>query len=207
MKTKNLFETIPDGVENFARSYHKLMMSVLSEADFSDLERFVEVINKCHDEDKLLYSFGNGGSAAIANHLLCDHSKGISSCTALRPRIVSLASSPEIITALLNDVGADHIFLGQLENLLRPGDVCFAVSSSGNSPNIVKAVEYAKLSGCTVLALTGFDGGKLRSLADYSLHVPIKNYGIVEDAHQSIMHILAQYIRATSMENIGETIF
>lgn len=178
----------------FASNYTKLLYSTFEKVDMSQLQDFIKTIENAIISDKLIYAFGNGGSAAISNHLLCDFSKGISTHTCLSPRIVSLSSSPEIITALLNDIGSESIFEGQLKNIIRPGDICIAISSSGNSENIIKAVKYAKSVGSKILGLTGFDGGRLIELSDICIHVKCNNYGIVEDIHQSIMHLISQYI-------------
>ncbi len=138
---------------------------------------------------------GNGGSAAISNHLLCDYLKGIRTGTMIGARVTSLSSSPELITAIANDISFDDIFAYQVAALGRTGDVLFATSSSGQSTNIVRAIKVAQEHGLKVIAMTGFRGGAASQTADVSLHVTSGNYGIVEDVHQSLMHILAQYLR------------
>jgi D-sedoheptulose 7-phosphate isomerase len=197
---EHLFEKLSKGPEAFARDYFAYLKQLMDETDLTSLIDFARVISEAHEQGNILYSFGNGGSAAISNHLLCDFSKGISLHTNIKPRVVSLSSSPEIITALVNDVGPTEMFTGQLRNILRYGDICLAVSSSGNSENIISAVEFAQAKGCIVLGLCGFDGGRLKDLADFVVHVPADNYGIVEDLHHSIMHILAQFIRASALD-------
>ncbi len=134
-------------------------------------------------------------SAAIANHLSCDCLKGIRSATALRPRVVSLSATVELITAIANDFSYDEVFSFQLSSLAVPGDLLIAISSSGNSPNIIAALNWAKDNGLRTLAMTGFDGGAAAGIADVSLHVRADNYGVIEDVHQSLMHLLAQYVR------------
>jgi len=149
--------------------------------------------------DAHVYACGNGGSAAISNHLVCDHAKGIAADTGLRPRVHSLSATIEMLTALANDVEYAECFAGQLRLFGRPGDVLIAISSSGDSENIVRAVEWARSNGMGTIALTGFAGGRAARLADVSLHVAADNYGVVEDTHQSLMHVLAQYLRLARM--------
>jgi D-sedoheptulose 7-phosphate isomerase/D-glycero-D-manno-heptose 1,7-bisphosphate phosphatase len=156
-----------------------------------------------------VFSCGNGGSAAIANHLQCDHVKTVRTATDLAPRVVSLSTNVELLTAIANDLAYEHVFAYQLQSLSGPGDVLIAVSSSGRSPNIVHALTWARHHGLRTIALTGFDGGGARAVADVAIHVDATNYGIIEDAHQAIMHALAQYIRQSRMtaETITSSVF
>jgi phosphoheptose isomerase len=151
------------------------------------------------ERDGTIYSCGNGGSAAISNHLVCDHAKGVSCDTGLRPRVHSLAATVELLTAIANDVSYADVFVHQLKLFGRPGDVLVTISSSGDSENVVRAVQWAKDNGLATIALTGFSGGRTAKLADVALHVASDNYGVVEDVHQSIMHALAQHIRMLRM--------
>jgi phosphoheptose isomerase len=146
-----------------------------------------------------VFCCGNGGSAAIANHLLCDHVKGIRTGTDLSPRVVSLSASVELLTAISNDIAFADVFAYQLQAQASQGDVLIAISSSGQSPNIVRALTWARRLGMATIALTGFTGGDAREAADVSVHVDVANYGIVEDLHHAIMHALAQYIRQSRM--------
>lgn len=149
---------------------------------------------------RTVFVCGNGGSAAISNHLHCDHVKGVQTDTDLRPRIVSLVSVMETMTAIANDISYDDVFLYQLRTHANTGDTLIVVSSSGNSENVVRAAQWAKDNNVNVIALTSFEGDRARGLADVSLHVIADNYGIAEDVHQSIMHILAQFIRLQHMD-------
>ena len=142
---------------------------------------------------------GNGGSAAIANHLLCDVAKGVQTDTAVLPRVMSLSANLEIVTAIANDVAFEDCFAYQLRTAARPGDVLVTISASGDSENIVRALDWAGANGVESIALTGFDGGRAAPLATVSLHVDGDNYGVIEDTHQSIMHMLAQYLRQANM--------
>jgi phosphoheptose isomerase len=156
-----------------------------------------------------VFCCGNGGSAAISNHLHCDHLKGVRTGTDLTPRVVSLSSNVELLTAIANDLAYEDVFTYQLESHAVPGDVLIAVSSSGRSANIVRAVSWARDHGLRTIALTGFDGGEARTVAEITVHVDSTNYGVVEDMHQAIMHALAQYIRQSRMtaDTIMTTVF
>jgi phosphoheptose isomerase len=146
-----------------------------------------------------VFSCGNGGSAAVANHMQCDHVKNVRTATDLVPRVMSLSTNAELLTAVANDLGYENVFVYQLQSQSRPGDVLIAISSSGRSANIVRALTWAREQGLRTIALTGFDGGAARTMADAAIHVDCTNYGIIEDWHQAIMHALAQYIRQSRM--------
>jgi phosphoheptose isomerase len=146
-----------------------------------------------------MFSCGNGGSAAIANHAQCDHVKGIRTTTDLTPQVLSLSTNVELLTAIANDMGYENVFVYQLQSQSGPGDVLMAVSSSGRSANIVQALTWARDHGLRTIAITGLDGGAARTVAEVSVHVECTNYGVIEDLHQAIMHALAQYIRQSRL--------
>jgi phosphoheptose isomerase len=173
------------------------------------LERAAAILVEAYLRGARTFSCGNGGSASIANHMQCDHVKGIRTATDLSPRVFSLSTNVEVLTAIANDTGYENIFVYQLQSQSGPGDVLLAVSSSGRSPNIVRALTWARDQGLRTIAVTGFDGGPARAVAEVSVHVDCTNYGIVEDLHQAIMHALAQYIRQSRMsaDAISTTVF
>jgi len=144
-----------------------------------------------------IFVCGNGGSASIAEHFSCDHSKGVRmDAPFLRPNVVSLASNMATITAIGNDLGYDKIFSKQLEfSNASTEDILVIVSSSGNSPNIIRAIEQANDLQMVSIALVGFDGGKAGQMATVTVHINSENYGVVEDCHQIIMHSWAQTLR------------
>jgi phosphoheptose isomerase len=156
-----------------------------------------------------MFSCGNGGSASIANHIQCDHVKGVRTATDLTPQVLSLSTNVELLTAIANDMGYENVFVYQLQSQSCPGDVLMAVSSSGRSPNIVHALTWARDHGLHTIAVTGFDGGAAKAVAEVSVHVECTNYGIIEDLHQTIMHALAQYVRQSRMsaDAISTTVF
>jgi phosphoheptose isomerase len=149
----------------------------------------------------MVYSCGNGGSCAISNHLLCDFAKGIQTDTEFRPHVASLSANTELITAIANDMTYEEVFAYQLNTLAGPGDVLITISSSGDSPNIVRAIEVAKSRKMQTIAFTGFSGGRSARMADVNVHVPSDNYGVIEDLHQSVMHVLAQALRMEGMSD------
>jgi D-sedoheptulose 7-phosphate isomerase/D-glycero-D-manno-heptose 1,7-bisphosphate phosphatase len=146
-----------------------------------------------------VFSCGNGGSASIANHLQCDHVKGIRAKTLLMPQVVSLSANVELLTAIANDMTYEDIFTCQLQSQAKHGDVLIAISSSGRSPNIIRALTWARDHGLKRIALAGFDGGQAKEVADVTIHVDGANYGVVEDLHQAVMHALAHYICQSQM--------
>ena len=189
------FET----AEHFVDAYAERVSAALASIDRARVAAAAKLLAEAYSSESILYSCGNGGSAAISNHLHCDHLKGVQTDTAFRPRIVSLVSVMETITAIANDISYDEVFVYQLRTMARPGDVLITISSSGDSENIVRAIQWAKDNGVATIALTGFNGGRASAIADIHIHVDSDNYGVVEDVHQSVMHMLAQYIRMSDM--------
>ncbi len=167
--------------------------------DVHEVERAAAVLIQAYDSGAAVFACGNGGSASIANHLQCDHLKGVRTGTELWPRVVSLSSGIELVSAIANDIGYDDVFLYQLMSQARSGDVLVVISASGQSPNIVRALTWAREHDVRTIAMTGFTGGEASKLAEISIHVDSTNYGVVEDNHQAIMHALAQYIRQSRM--------
>lgn len=192
--------------EGYFAAYRDNIFKGWSTVDAPSVARAAELLRDCIARDGVVYACGNGGSAAIANHLLCDYLKGIGTGTAAKPRVVSLSSHVELLTAIGNDLGYDDVFLHQLRGMARAGDLLLTISSSGDSENVVRAAAWAKQNGLVVVSLVGFSGGRCKEIADVAVHVAADNYGIVEDIHQSIMHILTQYLRQSMMEptRIGE---
>jgi phosphoheptose isomerase len=183
----------------FGTEYSDELYAALRTVDPTRFHAAAALINDAHDRDATVFACGNGGSASIANHLQCDHVKCVGQGTDLRTRVFSLSTNVELFSAIANDNGYEHVFEHQLSSVARPGDLLIAVSSSGRSPNIVRALEWASAHGVRTIALTGFTGGRSRELANVSIHVESANYGIVEDAHQASMHLLAQYVRQSRM--------
>jgi D-sedoheptulose 7-phosphate isomerase len=196
--------TFPDRMyadaRTFAEAYFAKVAAAAASVDAARLEEAAGLLTRVHRGGGVVFSCGNGGSAAIANHLVCDHCKSVQTDTDLIPRISSLSSTMEVVTAIANDLSYEDVFVYQLRSLARPGDALVTISSSGDSENVVRAAAWAKDHDIPVIAMTGFSGGRSSGLADVGLHVAADNYGVIEDVHQSLMHILAQYIRQAHMD-------
>lgn len=179
---------------DFVLSYADRLHAALRGVDQAALGAALALVEEAAVGGRHVFSIGNGGSAAIAEHLCCDWTKGTHHHDHPVIDARSLSSNVALYTAVANDFGFEKVFESQIAMLGRPGDLLIAVSSSGNSPNIIAGVKAARAQGMKTIGMSGFSGGRLRDVADVSLHVDINNYGIVEDAHQAIAHILAQYI-------------
>jgi len=175
--------------------YRNGVSTALDSVDMQVLTDAFNVIVECIKKNNTVFVCGNGGSAAIAEHFTCDHSKGVQSNTSLCPKFISLNSNVSLLTAYANDYGYEHVFSSQLKHLGKQGDCLICISSSGNSPNIINALDAGNALGLNTISFTGFYGGKARSISKLNVHVNSLNYGIVEDCHQILMHNLAQYIR------------
>ena len=160
-----------------------------------DLKPMNEAVDLIRGTMGRIYVAGNGGSAAIADHLCCDFTKGTHKEDSPPIKTFSLMSNVAMLTAISNDFDYAQSISKQIEYYCTPTDLLILISSSGNSPNVVQACQAAQAKWMKVIGLTGFHGGKLKEMADVSIHVPSSNYGIVEDTHQSIMHILAQILK------------
>ncbi|GAA0542259.1 phosphoheptose isomerase [Rhizomicrobium palustre] len=189
-----------DHAGTYAGDYFGELSRAAAQINGQAVERAAAIVLAAVQADRTVYACGNGGSAAICNHLLCDFAKGMQSDTTLKPKVVSLSSPVELITAIANDISYDEVFAFQMKTAARPADVLITVSSSGNSENIVRAVQWARNNGVRTIAFTGFEGGRSAELAEVNVHVPSGNYGIVEDLHQAAMHIMAQYMRMQNMD-------
>jgi D-sedoheptulose 7-phosphate isomerase/D-glycero-D-manno-heptose 1,7-bisphosphate phosphatase len=188
-----------DSAAVYFSAYAEETARAASSVETTAVARAAEILLDAYTREATVFSCGNGGSASIANHLQCDHTKNVGNSTDLLPRVMSLSVNVEVLTAIANDHAYDHVFTHQLRSQSRPGDVLVAVSSSGRSANIVTALRWARDHGLRTISLTGFDGGEARTIADVSIHVNGTNYGVIEDLHQAIMHALAQYIRQSRM--------
>jgi D-sedoheptulose 7-phosphate isomerase len=191
----NLDQFFTRDAAEFARRYMHYLGSVLNSIDPESIARFIETLLAARKSGATVFFVGNGGSAATASHFANDIAIGTNSYR--QPfRAVSLTDNQAIITALANDFGYEDVFVRQLKVLGRKGDVVVAISASGNSPNLIRAFEYAKTAGIRTVALTAFDGGKMKQMADEVVHVPTapKEYGPAEDAHMVLDHLVSAYL-------------
>jgi len=175
---------------DFPQTYRERLLATLATIDAEKVTRAIAWLHQAREENRAIFVAGNGGSHATASHFVCDMVKGASFGKDSRFRIVALNESIPTLTAYSNDVAYEHAIAEQLKNFARPGDVYMAISGSGNSPNVVRAMEYAKSIGCRTLALTGRDGGKLGALAELNINVPEPHMGRIEDAHHVICHMI-----------------
>ena len=182
--------------KDFVDDYYRSFVNVLQTFDRAPMQAILETLEAVQASGGCVWIAGNGGSAAIADHAVCDATKGTHVPGEPPLRTFSLVSNTAMLTALSNDVSYKDALRQQLEYYLRPGDAVLLVSSSGNSPNVVEACRYAKSEGVSTIAFVGFEGGELRRMADHVVWIPIENYGIAEDTHQSLIHVITQYLRA-----------
>ena len=182
-------------VRGFAHAYFNKLKCTIDEIAIERVERIVKMIFEAYKDNKYVFIMGNGGSAATASHFACDLGKGTICEGKPRFRVVSLNDNMPLITALSNDFGYDRVFIEQLMNLINPGDLVISITGSGNSPNILKAVEYAKRQGAKTIGLIGFGGGKLKKMVDEHITISNTNYGQVEDIHLILAHAISQYFK------------
>ncbi len=187
-----------DSLGSYLKNYSDALHRALSEVDPKRLENILKLMQACKNKGNHCYSGGNGGSAAIADHLCCDWMKGTYVPGQPTFHVQSLTSSPALNTALANDFSFEQALARHIQMVGKKGDVVILISSSGNSPNILAAAQAAKKIGMIVVGLVGFSGGNLPQHCDEYVHINVNNYGVVEDAHQAIMHILAQFMDVTN---------
>jgi len=174
--------------------YLNKLSEVIRNIDHRQIDSAMNALVEAYENEGRVFVFGNGGSAATASHFVCDFNKGVSIHLKKKFNLICLNDNVPTVMAIANDCGYDNIFLLQLEDRLKKNDIIIAISGSGNSKNVVKAVEYAKKSGNTVIALTGYDGGALMKLADHPIHVNINDMQKVEDVHMVLDHLMSQII-------------
>ena len=196
--------SIASGSGVAAKEYLTSLQEVLAHLDFSIIDRMTDAVWENYEQGRTLYIFGNGGSAALASHFACDIGKGTVAAGRKRLRTVALTDNVPLITALANDLAYKDIFSEQLAGLAEKSDTVLAISGSGNSPNVVQGLEEARKLGLRTLALTGFAGGRVKSLADLCLIVPSDNMQHIEDAHLCATHAIFRAIRHRMTQTNGE---
>lgn len=178
---------------DFGQEYKSKLFRSLDTVDLNAVGEAIEILGDVRRNNRHIFVCGNGGSASTASHFACDIVKGASFNRESRFRIMALTDSLPTITAYSNDVSYECVFAEQLKNFAQPGDVLIAISGSGNSPNVLRAIEYANSIGCKTIALTGRDGGKLGPLAQLEIRVREQHMGRIEDGHMIICHMLCYY--------------
>ncbi len=179
---------------DFAKEYSAYLATILGKLDYNEIGKMIETVLDARERGAHVFFIGNGGSAATASHFANDISIG-TRVTDKPFKAMALTDNVAIMTAVGNDDGYEYIFTKQLQNFANPGDVLVAISASGNSPNIIHTVQYARQKGLKIVGLTGFDGGKLRELSDIKIHVQTAKgeYGPVEDVHMFVDHLIGSY--------------
>ena len=181
--------------KKYMEDYIETEMQVTKALNLDEINEAANAIVECRDRGGTVFTMGNGGSASTASHFVCDFSKGLSEEVGGRKFIFQcLSDNIATMMAVANDFSYDEIFKYQLERRLTPDDLIVAISGSGNSKNVIMAVEYAKEVGTKVVGVTGYKGGKLRELADYHMHVDIEDMQIAEDVHMMFDHMLMRVI-------------
>ena len=193
-RVDQLWRERPDAI-GFAQGYLAYLTEVLARIDVTAIAVFTEQLLAARDRGARIFFIGNGGSAATASHFAND--LAVTTRSWKRPfRAMSLTDNAAVVTAIGNDYGFEEIFVNQLQTQLVAGDVVVAISASGRSPNVVRAVEYANLQEATTIALTGFDGGELRDRVSVHVHVPTNDgeYGPTEDVHIILDHLVSAFL-------------
>lgn len=172
------------------QEYLALEAQTLSQLDVAQLDAALNLLNETRGKKGRIYICGNGGSAATASHFQNDFNKGVSEYIQMPFRFHCLNDNVATIMAIANDIGYEEVFRFQLRGVMETEDILVAISGSGNSKNVLNAVEYAKGQGCKIIGLTGFGGGKLRELCDVSLHAPVMSMQVTEDIHMIFDHLM-----------------
>jgi D-sedoheptulose 7-phosphate isomerase len=198
--------TVPEsaGVLPFVDSYRSELIETISSIPLEKVGIAIAWLREAREKGQRVFTCGNGGSASTASHFVCDIVKGASFGRAQRFRITALTDNVATLTAYSNDLSYDCVFVEQLRNLAEPGDLVFGISGSGNSPNVLRAFEYANEKGCRTIAMTGRDGGKLAALAHLNIHVPVPHMGRIEDAHMTVCHMIGYYFMEAEMLDLSK---
>ena len=178
-------------------SYFENSSRTVAGLPYAQIEEVADRLERAYQDGRTVFVFGNGGSATLASHFACDLGKGtvVEDNGHKRFRVVSLTDNVALLTAWANDVSYEMVFAQQLRNLIQPGDIALAISGSGNSPNVLRALEAARQGGAISIGLTGFKGGKMRELCDLCMIIPSDNMQIIEDLHLAVAHALFTVLR------------
>lgn len=186
------------------QDYYEREKQVFDALDPESFNAALNALLRHYDREDTIYVIGNGGSSATANHMVCDFNKGVSMSLSKPFHVVSLTDNIPSVMAYGNDVGFEDVFYLPLKQWLKPTDMVIAISGSGNSHNIIKAVAYAKSIGAEILGLEGYDGGKLKGIADINIHAKVNDMQIAEDVHMTFVHVAMQLLWKTLMAREGK---
>jgi D-sedoheptulose 7-phosphate isomerase len=171
------------------KNYLNELQNTISSLNSAEIDNFLDVLMNAYNNGSTIFIFGNGGSAATASHFATDLNKGISYGLEKRFRVMALTDNFSTVSAYSNDTSYDDVFVEQMKNFIKPGDLVIGISGSGNSKNVIKAIEYANSHGNPTVGITGYDGGKLRQIANHSVNANIKDMQISEDIHMILGHL------------------
>lgn len=188
--------------KSFYRNYLDEFITTLETVDVAIVEEIMKQLESARQEGRQVFILGNGGSAASSGHWACDFGKGINVGESKRLRVFSPIENLALSTALSNDISYAEVFTEQLKNYLNPGDLIIGLSVSGNSENVVRALAYGKEQGAFNISIVGNAKGRMAELSDLALIVPSGNYGIDEDIHMFIAHVVSQYMRELSTKEV-----
>ena len=186
------------------RDYFATVQDILNTIPFESVDAVVEILMKANHNRNTIFICGNGGSAATATHFGCDLAKRPIVDGQPRFRVVALTDNNALMTALSNDISYDQVFAEQLIPLVQAGDVLIGISGSGNSPNVLHAVDVAKAAGATTVGFCGYDGGKLKQAVDVAVHVDYANMAMVEDVHLMLEHAICEKLLALNLTATNE---
>jgi D-sedoheptulose 7-phosphate isomerase len=186
------------------QEYFSAYEEMVAQLPYHQIDRAIGEIMSAYERGANIFTIGNGGSAALASHFACDLAKGtvVSENGEKRFRVIALTDNIPLMTAWANDHGYEQVFAQQLQNLVVAGDLAFAISGSGNSPNVLRGLEMARSLGARTIGLTGFEGGKMKSLCDVCVVLPSNNMQIIEDFHLSVTHAISSVIRRTMLDGL-----
>lgn len=189
---------------NGIHDYYEREKQVFDALDPNEFNAALNALLRHYDNEDTIYVIGNGGSSATANHMVCDFNKGVSLSLSKPFHVVSLTDNIPSVMAYGNDVGFEDVFYLPLKQWLKPSDMVIAISGSGNSHNVIKAVTYAKKIGVEILGLEGYDGGKLKAIADINIHAKVNDMQIAEDVHMTFVHVAMQLLWKALMAREGK---
>jgi D-sedoheptulose 7-phosphate isomerase len=187
-----------------ALEYIRGLQATLETLPMDRIEQVISVLHQARLESRQVFIMGNGGSAATASHFVCDLAKNTREPGKPHFKVIGLTDNNSLLSALANDEGYENVFVQQLENFLNPGDIVIAISASGNSPNVLKAVEYANQVNAVTIGFTGYDGGKLGLMVNLNLHIKSGCIEYVEDIHLVLEHMIIKSLKAIQQPAIGE---
>ena len=188
-------EFFSEDIKQYSKSYLEYLKEIFDKVDLLEIKLFIEILLEARESGVTIFFMGNGGSAATASHFANDLAFGTNDYE--KPfKVMSITDNVPVLTALGNDYGYDEIFVRQLRVHGSKGDIIVGISASGNSQNLIRAFEYASVAEIKTVALTAFDGGKMKEIADQCVHIPTgqKEYGPAEDLHMILDHLISNYL-------------